>query len=96
MVYWQSVTRQENSMEKLSWEAFEFWNSLSQTNTVSSVLHLIDKDMVRGLISKMKNGEAAGPTGVVSEIVKTAVEAWVDMIIDLLNQSVVEGVIPAK
>ena len=48
---------------------------MSQTDTVSSVLHLTDKDMVRGLISKMKNGEAAGPTGVVSEIVKTAVEA---------------------
>ena len=47
-------------------------NSLSHADTVSSVPHLIDKDMVREPTSKMKYGKASGPSGVVSEIVKAA------------------------
>ena len=43
----------------------------------------------------MKNGKAAGPPGLVSEIVKSAGEAGVDMITKLLNQIIV-GVIPAE
>ena len=39
----------------------------------------------------MKNGKAAGPSGIVSEMVKAAEEDSVDMISDLINQ----GVIPA-
>ena len=35
-------------------------NSLSQVDTVSGVPHLIDKSMVRVLISKMKNAKEAG------------------------------------
>ena len=46
------------------------------------VAHLIDKDMVRELSIKMKNGKAAG----VSEMVKVSGEAGVDMIKDLGNQ----------
>ena len=42
--------------------------------------------MVRELISKMKNGKAAGPSEVVSEMVKAAGEVKVDMITDLVNQ----------
>ena len=48
--------------------------------------------MVRESISKMKNGKAAGPTGVVSELVKAAWEAGVAVITDLVNQIIVEGV----
>ena len=43
---------------------------MSQADTVSSVSYLIDKDMVKESVGKMKNGEAAGPSGVVSEVVK--------------------------
>lgn len=39
-------------------------NNLSHADTVSSIPHLIDKDMVRKPISKMKNGNVAGPSGV--------------------------------
>ena len=39
----------------------------------------------------MKNGNTAGPSGVVSEMVSTEGEAGVD----LVNQIIVEGVIPA-
>ena len=43
----------------------------------------------------MKNGNTAGPSGVVSEMVSTEGEAGVDVITDLVNQIIVEGVIPA-
>ena len=57
-------------------------NSLSQADTVSSVSRLMDKDIVRESIIKMKYGKAGGPTGVVSEMVKTPGEAGGDMITD--------------
>ena len=48
-------------------------NSLSQTDTVSSIPCLIDKGMVGESISKIKNEKNAGPSGVVSEeMVKAA------------------------
>ena len=43
----------------------------------------------------MNNEKAAGPTGVISKMVKAAGEAGVDMITDLVNQTIV-GVIPAE
>ena len=50
------------------------------------VAHLIDKDLVREPSSKMKNGKDVGQSGVVSEMVKVAGEAGVDMIKKLVNQ----------
>ena len=44
----------------------------------------------------MRNGKAAGPSGVLSEMVKATGKAGVGMITDLLNQIVIEGVIPAE
>ena len=63
-------------------------NSLSQAETVKNVPHFIDKDMIRESISKMKNEKAAGPSGLVSEMIKAAGEAGLD-------RTTVEGVIPA-
>ena len=51
-----------------------------------SLPRLTDKDMIRDSISNMKNGKATGPTGAVSEMVKTVGEAEVDMITGLVNQ----------
>ena len=44
----------------------------------------------------MKNGKTAELSGLLPEILKTAVEAGVGMITDLVNQIIVEGVIPAE
>ena len=52
--------------------------------------------MVRESISKMKNGKAAGLSGVVSVNIRAVGETGVDIITDLINQIVVEGVIPAE
>ena len=48
--------------------------------------YLIVKDMVREPNSKMKNGKAAGQSGVVSEMVKVAGETGADMVKNLVNQ----------
>ena len=42
-------------------------------------------DMIRESTSMMRNGEAAGWSSLVSEIVKAVGEAAVDMINDLIN-----------
>ena len=52
----------------------------------------VDKDLVRKSINK-RNGKAAEPSGVVSEMVKSLVKAEFDMITDLLNQIIVERVV---
>ena len=67
-------------------------DSLSQADTFSGVPHL---NVVRESISKIKNGKAAGPPSVVSEMVKTRGEAEVDIITDLVNQ-IIEGILPAE
>ena len=52
--------------------------------------------MIRGTTSKMMNGKSAGLSGVVSEMVKSAGETGVDILTDLINQTILEGVIPAE
>ena len=71
-------------------------NSSSVTDKVSEAPSLIDRDLIRESISKMMNGKAAGSSGVESEMVEAAGEAGVDIITDLVNQSIVEEVIPAE
>ena len=46
--------------------------------------------MVRESISKIKNGKAAGLLSVVQEMVKTAGEAGVEMITDIVNQIIID------
>lgn len=52
--------------------------------------------MVRDSVSKIKNGKAAGLLGLVPETVKMTGETGVDTITDLINQIIVEGVLPAE
>ena len=42
----------------------------------------------------MKNRKAAGPSGIMSEMINAAGEVGVDMITKLVNQIIVQGVIP--
>ena len=57
---------------------------MSQADTVSSVPNLIERDMVKESISKPKSEKAAAPSGVLSEMVRAAGEARVDMITELI------------
>ena len=79
--YWW---RKEKSLEKLSWEAFEHrlcigQESFSQADKITSIPCSIEKDMVNESISKIRNGKTAELSGVVSEMVKTAREAGVEI-----------------
>ena len=69
---------------------------MSQVNRFRGVLHLIQKDIVIELISKIRNRKPAGLSNLVSEMVKAAEEAEVDMITDLVNQIIREEAIPAE
>ena len=53
---------------------------IRKIDTVSGVSRLIDTDMARESISEMKNGKAAAPLCVVSEMVEAVGETGVDMI----------------
>ena len=52
--------------------------------------------MVRFAVKKMKKRKAAGPSGIVPEMIKAAGELGLEMIADLLNQIIREGVVPAE
>ena len=69
---------------------------MSQVNRFRGVLHLIQKDIVIELISKIRNRKPAGLSNLVSEMVKAAEEAEVDMITDLVNQIIRQEAIPAE
>ena len=73
---WQSVKIAEKSDHEKFLNLEFTWSrySLSQADTVSSVSHLIDQNIVRESITKMKNGKAAGPSGLLSGMIKAAGE----------------------
>ena len=54
-------------------------SSLSPSDIVGNIACLIDKDMARKIISKMNIGKVVELSVVVSDMVKTAVEAEVDI-----------------
>src|SRR5260221_512039 len=81
--------------EKLLNEEFD-WNknSLEPVNAVSGPEERISTNEVRAAIAKMKIGKAAGPSGVVAEMVKAAGEAGILWVTDVCNAIVKEGRIP--
>ena len=60
--------------------------SLSEADTISIVHHVIDKDIFRELISKLESAKVAG---FVSEIVKSAGEAGLDILKSPVNHTIV-------
>lgn len=70
-------------------------NSLSKTDYVRGVHRLINKGIIKGSIGKMRSVKLAGPLRLLSEVVKPAREARIDMITDLINYKK-EGIIPAE
>lgn len=71
-------------------------NCLLLVHTVTIVPPLTDKGIIRELIIKIKNGRTTVPSGLVQKMVKTAGEAEVDMIDGLVNQTIIEELIPAE
>jgi hypothetical protein len=81
--------------EKLSNEEFP-WNreTLTTADTTDRPCEEITIAEVQAAIKKMKNGKAAGPSGVVAEMLKAAGEAGTRWVTDVCNSIVREGKIP--
>jgi hypothetical protein len=81
--------------KKLLNEEFD-WNrsALQNANAVSGPREMITSDEVRAAMAKMKAGKAAGPSGVVSEMLKASGEIGVVWVTDVCNAIVGEGKIP--
>ena len=54
----------------------------------------ITKDVVAEAVLKMKEGKACGPSGIVTEMVKTEEGAMLDVITDMINLIIIEEQIP--
>ena len=85
--YYERLLNTENE-----WDS----NNLNPVEPVESAAIFIEKDMVRIAVKKMKKRKAAGPSGIVPEMIKAAGELGLEMIADLLNQIIREGVVPAE
>jgi len=81
--------------EKLSNEEFP-WNkeTLTMADATSGPCEKFTVAEVNAAIKKMKNNKAAGPSGVISDMIKAAGEAGTIWITDLCNSIVSEGKIP--
>src|SRR5260221_14364496 len=67
---------------------------MRKKNAVCGPEERISTNEVRAAIAKMKIGKAAGPSGVVAEMLKAAGEAGILWVTDVCNAIVKEGRIP--
>ena len=66
-------------------------NSLTEVDAVSGPSELKSTDEFRKAIAKMKSNRAAGPSGVVADMLKAAGESGVEWVADVCNAVVTEG-----
>ena len=94
----------DNEAKKVAWKQHyerllneEFsWNpeDLTADPVVGPPIH-IDVEMVVKDITKMKTGKAAGPSGIVAEMLKASGDTGARLVADLANDMVRNGVIPS-
>ena len=80
-------------MEKLLNEENE-WDEIIDVDKVEGPQQEISKEEVEKAIANMRNGKAAGPSGVVSDMVKAGGKTMVESFTDLCNGIIKEGKIP--
>ena len=95
----------DDSSKKIAWESYyskllneEFeWdrNTLSPVEPIAGPAIKIERDWVKSAISRMKSGKAAGPSGIVSEMLNASGDAGIDLVTDLVNSIISQGVVPA-
>jgi hypothetical protein len=87
--------RWKDYFEKLLNEEFE-WDKdgLPMVNTVSGPAEIITYSDVKFAISRAKSGKAAGPSGLVAEMLKASGNVGVQWVTDLCNAIVQEGKVP--
>ena len=94
----------DNEAKKVAWKQHyerllneEFsWNpeDLTADPVVGPPIY-IDVEMVVKAITKMKTGKAAGPSGIVAEMLKASGDTGARLVADLANDMVRNGVIPS-
>ena len=94
----------DNEAKKVAWKQHyerllneEFsWNpeDLTADPVVGPPIH-VDVEMVVKAIIKMKTGKAAGPSGIVAEMLKASGDTGARLVADLANDMVRNGVIPS-
>ena len=74
------------------------WNpeDLSEESPVEGPREPITLEMITKAISKMASGKAAGPSGIVAEMLKPVGEAGADEVCDLVENIISEGCIPTE
>ena len=77
--YYERLLNTENEWDR---------KDLGDADPVISAAILIEKDLVREAVQKMRKRKAAGPSRIAAEMIKAVGEAGVDMITNLLNQIV--------
>ena len=87
--------RWKSYFEKLLNEEFE-WDKdgLGMVTEVSGPAEIITHSEVKAAINRSKSGKAAGPSGVMAEMLKASGDAGVNWVTDLCNLIVQEGTIP--
>ena len=72
------------------------WNpeDLSEESPVEGPSGPITLKMITKAITKMASGKAAGPSGIVAEILKPVGEAGAEKVCDLVENIILEGCIP--
>ena len=68
--------------------------SLSTVHPVVGPARLVSVDMVYDSVKKMKAGKAAGPTGVVSEMLIAGGESCMKVVVDLINSIIRDRKVP--
>ena len=73
------------------------WNKdgLTAVDKVCGPAEIISRSEVKSAITKTKSGKAAGPSGVVAEMLRTSGDVGVQWVTDLCNKIVQEGKIPS-
>ena len=56
----------------------------------------IKREWTKKAINKMKSGEASRPSGIVVKVLKTSGETGIDLLMELANSLVNEGVVPGE
>ena len=93
----------ENEVKKVTWKQHyehllnEEFSLNSEDLTAGPVVGppiLITIEMVAKAIMKMKNGKAAGPSGIVAEMLKASSDTGVWLVVDLANYMIRNGTIP--
>ena len=70
--------------------------NLEQVESVAGPAIRIEKEMVKEAVAKMKKGKAAGPSGIVAEMLQAAGDKGIEIVTNLANRIVQEGVIPKE